>query len=79
MGRIPASSRTVAVAKAAAAAMRGNLRRSPSAGLSLGRRVPARPVWSGGCEERIPLPAKRMRLQQLRNHNDDKDGRGNAK
>lgn len=80
VGRIPASSRTTAVAKAAAAAaMRGNLRRSPSAGLSLGRRVPARPVWSGGCEERIPLPAKRMRLQQLRNHNDDKDGRGNAK
>ena len=70
-------------AKEAAATMRGNLRLSPSVVLSLGRRVPARPVWSGGCEERIPLPAKRMRLRQLlpqqRNRNDDKDGRGNAK
>ena len=74
---VPANSRTTAAAKAT---MRGNLRRSPSAVLSLGRRVPARPVWSGGCGEKIPLPAKRMRLQQLlRNRNDDKDGRGNAK
>ena len=71
---------TTAVKVAAAAVLRGNLRRSPSAVLSLGRRVPARPVWSGGCGEKIPLPAKRMRLQQLlRNRNDDKDGRGNAK
>ena len=79
---VPANSRTTTAAKEAV--VRGNLRPSPSAVSSLGRRVPARPVWSGGFGERIPLPAKRMRLQQQllppqRNRNDDKDGRGNAK